>query len=163
MDYEAMLAKSARSGVSLDTEAGAAALERFKRFFGNLTPERVRNDAAFVYAADAILHDTLATHEGVEAIQAYLLRTAERAAGVKVDILRVLTDGSDAFLVWRMDITWSAFRQKGRTTRSHGMSHIRFDADGKVALHHDFWDSASGFFEHLPLVGTLIRWIKRKV
>ncbi len=159
----AKTAKSARSGVSLDTETGTAALERFNHFFADLTPERVRNDTALVYAADAILHDTLATHEGMEAVRAYLLRTAERAAGVKVDIIRVLTDGSDAFLVWRMDITWSAFRQKGRTTRSHGMSHIRFDADGKVALHHDFWDSAGGFFEHLPLVGTLIRWIKRRV
>lgn len=163
MDYNAMLGKTATAGVSLGGEAGSAALERFKRFFSDLTPQRVRNDAASVYAANAILHDTLATHEGVEAIRAYLMRTAERASGVKVDIQRVLIEGNDAFLVWRMDITWSAFRQKGRTTRSHGMSHIRFDNDGKVALHHDFWDSAGGFFEHLPLVGGLIRWVKRRV
>lgn len=158
-----MLAKTAGTGVTLESAAGAAALERFERFFSDLTPERVKADAASVYAADAILHDTLATHEGVEAIRDYLLRTAERASGVKVEILRVLTDGSDAFLVWRMDITWSAFRKKGQTTRSHGMSQIRFDADGKVALHHDFWDSAGGFFEHLPVVGSLIRWIKGRV
>jgi hypothetical protein len=52
--------------------------------------------------------------------------------------------------------------RRGVLTRSFGMSHIRFDAEDRVALYQDFWDSAAGLFEHVPVVGGLIRTIKRR-
>jgi hypothetical protein len=145
-----------------DSPEEREALERFARFFSDMTPERVRNEIDAVYAADAILHDTLATHLGLAAIKPYFLKTAERAGGVRVTIDQTIREDYDYYIRWTMDITWSAFR-KGETTRSVGMSQLRFDAEGRVVLHHDFWDSTSGFFQYLPLLGPLIRWIKRKV
>ncbi|MDZ7644911.1 MAG: hypothetical protein U5K76_12275 [Woeseiaceae bacterium] len=29
--------------------------------------------------------------------------------------------------------------------------------DGRVALHQDFWDAAGGLYEHVPMLGGLIR------
>jgi hypothetical protein len=144
------------------SQAEAEALERFRRFFSDMTPARVEAEAPTVYAEDAILHDTLVTHRGLGAIMPYLRKTAERASGVRVTVDQVLREGPDFYLRWTMDITWSAF-QKGRTTRSVGMSQLRFDPRGRVVLHHDFWDAGSAFFAHLPVVGPLIRWIKRRV
>lgn len=53
--------------------------------------------------------------------------------------------------------------RRGELTRSLGVSHMSFDAEGRVALHRDFWDSASGLLEHVPVVGGLIRTIKRRL
>ena len=39
---------------------------------------------------------------------------------------------------------------------------VRFDAQGRVVLHQDFWDATAGVFEHVPVVGTAIRGIKAK-
>jgi hypothetical protein len=41
------------------------------------------------------------------------------------------------------------------------MSRVRFDAGGRVVLHQDYWDSASGLFEHVPVLGGLIRAVKK--
>ena len=139
----------------------AAALARFSAFFQNMDPDQVARTAREVYAADAWLYDTLVLHHGLESIEPYFVRTAERAAGVRVEILDVLRKGPDFYVKWIMDIEWSAFR-KGTTTRSFGMSHLRFNREGRVILHYDFWDSTNGFFEHLPVIGRILKWIKRK-
>jgi hypothetical protein len=139
-----------------------AALARFQAFFENMSPDQVRRSVEEVYAPDAILYDTLVLHEGIEQIRPYFIRTAERAKGVRVKVLDILRSGNDFYLKWSMEIDWSAFK-KGKTTRSFGMSHLRFNSDGRVILHYDFWDAANGFFEHLPILGAAIRWIKSKV
>ena len=164
-DYETLLqlTESAGSKVAApETNEEAAALGRFKEFFSNMTPDRVRNQVDSVYDKDAYLYDTLALHHGIDAIRPYFIRTAERADGVTVEILDTIRKGNDFYVKWSMDITWSAFK-KGKTTRSFGISHIRFGETGKVVLHYDFWDSTNGFFEHLPIIGGLIRWVKRRV
>ena len=144
------------------SDAEAEAIARFKAFFENMTPDQVRQHVGEVYAPDAWLYDTLVLHHGIEAIRPYFIHTAERASGVRVEVLDVLRSGDDFHIKWQMDIDWSRF-QKGKTTRSFGMSHLRFNAAGQVVMHYDFWDSANGFFEHLPLLGALIRWVKRMV
>lgn len=167
LSYAEMLAATDPETVGGTLEPGSpaedAALERFCRFFSDLTPERVERECREVYAPGAILHDTLVTHRGIDAIEPYFLATAKRARSVTVTVDQTLREGVDYYVRWTMDITWSAFREKGKTTRSVGMSHLRFDPSGRVVLHHDFWDSAGGFFQHLPAVGALIRWVKRRV
>ena len=161
-----MLAKTdaaAREAPPPGSPEERVAIERFKAFFSDMTPERVRRECALVYANEAILHDTLVTHLGLEEIVPYFIKTAERSDGVNVVVDQVIREGVDFYIRWTMDIRWSAFRYKGQTTRSVGMSHLRFGGDGRVILHHDFWDSAGGFFVYLPIVGPLIRWIKKKV
>jgi len=44
-----------------------------------------------------------------------------------------------------------------------GMSELTFTADGKVARHIDHWDASKAFYEKLPLVGALLRAIRRRV
>jgi hypothetical protein len=43
-----------------------------------------------------------------------------------------------------------------------GATHIVFDAGGAVLLHRDYWDAAEELYEKLPLLGTLMRWLKRR-
>jgi hypothetical protein len=40
---------------------------------------------------------------------------------------------------------------------------LRFDRAGRVVLHQDFWDPAAGFYEHLPVLGPVLRWIKSQI
>ena len=46
--------------------------------------------------------------------------------------------------------------------RIHGTSHIRFAADGRVQYHRDYWDAAGELYEQLPLVGLLMRFLKKR-
>jgi hypothetical protein len=43
-----------------------------------------------------------------------------------------------------------------------GASHIVFNAQGLVSLHRDYWDAAEELYEKLPIVGSVMRWLKRR-
>jgi hypothetical protein len=48
------------------------------------------------------------------------------------------------------------------TQRVRGATHQRFGADGLIVEHRDYWDVAEELYEKLPLLGTLMRWLKRR-
>jgi hypothetical protein len=43
-----------------------------------------------------------------------------------------------------------------------GGTHLVFNDEGLVTLHRDYWDAAEELYEKLPLVGGLMRWLKRR-
>lgn len=72
-----------------------------------------------------------------------------------------VVQGDSAFLVWDF-----LFRFRGRGFEVEqcvrGATHLRFAADGRVLLHRDYWDAAEELYEKLPVVGSLMRWLKRR-
>lgn len=50
----------------------------------------------------------------------------------------------------------------GRSIDIPGMSALRLDAQGMIADHVDYWDSAE-LFACFPLVGSATRWLKRRL
>jgi hypothetical protein len=45
----------------------------------------------------------------------------------------------------------------------HGVTHLCFDTDGLVCLHRDYWDPAEELYERLPIIGSLMRWLKKRL
>lgn len=43
------------------------------------------------------------------------------------------------------------------------MTHLRFDGEGRVAYHQDYWDSGANLFEKIPVLGSGIRAVKRRL
>ena len=71
-------------------------------------------------------------------------------------------DSNRATLIWDFDFRIRKLAPH-RPRRISGNSVIRFGADGRVLEHIDYWDAASELYEHLPLIGTLLRWLKRRM
>lgn len=68
--------------------------------------------------------------------------------------------GRHGYLRW----TFTARSKKGSATwRFEGMSEIVFDDDGLIGEHLDHWDAASQLYEKLPLIGMVLRAIRRKL
>mgnify|MGYP003402137732 FL=1 len=44
-----------------------------------------------------------------------------------------------------------------------GVSHLRFDAEGMVNYHRDYWDAAEELYMKLPAVGWLMRGLRRMI
>jgi hypothetical protein len=57
-----------------------------------------------------------------------------------------------------------SFRLKGTCApiTIHGSSHLRFNAVHQVIYHRDYWDAAEELYEKIPVLGSLMRLIKRK-
>ncbi len=160
--YRAALASAtSKSTLAKGSDAERAAIARVKDFLSVMTADSVRAKAKLVYSDDAYLNDTLKTLRGNAAIEAYFLATVEGAESITVQFDDVAESGGNYYFRWVMDTRLKKLR-KGETIRTIGVTHIRFAADGRVALHQDFWDSTAGVFEHVPAVGTMIRGIKAK-
>ncbi len=136
------------------------AIERFQGLLSDFKALDFRSRIAEVYAADAFFNDTLKTVHGAAAIESYLAHSAQAVDGATVDFLSVVSNSGDYYFRWAMKIRFKQFA-RGEDKHSVGMSHIRFDSEGKVVLHQDFWDSTGGFFEHLPALGWMLRRVKK--
>jgi hypothetical protein len=139
-----------------------AAIERFENFLSEMTAEKVRAQTKDVYAADAFLNDTLKTLHGADEIQAYFLATMDNAESVIVRFEDVAEVNGNYYFRWVMDVKFRKFK-KGQTIRTIGVTHIRFNEEGKVVMHQDYWDSAAGLYEHVSVVGGMIRWIRGRL
>ncbi len=141
----------------------AQALARFASFFSNLAPDRVQALLAQTYAADVYFNDTLKAIQGLDALGPYLNDSAEGAEECRVDVHETTRTANDEHLVrWSMMIRFKKLK-RGVDTWSIGMSHLRFDAQGRVVYQQDYWNAADGLYQHIPLLGTAIAAIKRRL
>lgn len=137
-----------------------AALDRAITFFEALSEQDVdRLDA--IYAPDAWFKDPFNEVRGTAAIRkvfAHMFVVMDRPRFIIRD--RV-SDGNQAFLVWDFE-----FRFRRGSPRSpqciRGCTQLRFDEHGRIAYHRDFWDAAEELYEKLPVLGALMRWLRRK-
>jgi hypothetical protein len=72
-----------------------------------------------------------------------------------------VVDGPQAFLTWEFRFRFKRF---DTTTLQavRGASHVVFNEQGLVTLHRDYWDAAEELYEKLPLVGGVMRWLKKR-
>jgi limonene-1,2-epoxide hydrolase len=165
MSYEEALVYTAApevGHVEPESEAEKAAIERFSRFIGDMEAASIGKSAQQVYAEDAYFNDTIKELTGNEAIGTYLAESLEATERVEVEVVDVARSGIDYYYRWRMDIKFRNLNNGG-WARSEGMSHIRFNAEGRVVLHRDYWDAAGGLFAYMPIIGSVLQWIKGRI
>lgn len=160
--YQQHMAKAGHGKVAEGADEEAA-LERFKGFLQGIGDARfIRENTLEVYAADAYLDDTLVTHHGAAAIEEYFLKTAANLKDCKVTIDDVAKSGPDYYVRWTMLFSATAMRG-GDPVESIGISQVRFNREGKVTFHQDFWDAGRNFFGHLPVAGGVIDIIRKRL
>jgi ketosteroid isomerase-like protein len=147
-------------GEALDALMVERGVARFRAFFENVTADGVRQKAPELYAEDVWFNDTLKTLRGRAAVEAYFLKTLDHVESFGAAVDDVAVSGVNVYVRWTMAVRFKGAKEPVRTI---GMTLLRFDRDGRVVLHQDFWDPAAGFYEHLPVVGGLLRWIKSKI
>ncbi|MEJ6580206.1 MAG: nuclear transport factor 2 family protein [Akkermansiaceae bacterium] len=161
--YEKAMAQAGEQGPAPGTPEEAAAITTFTDFLKNVgNKDYIKQNTAKAYAPEAYLDDTIVTHYGPEEIKKYFLATAETMTGFEVRILDQARSGPDHYIRWKM--IFSAPKLGGGTPiHSVGMSQVRFNEDGQVAFHQDFWDSGKNIYGQIPIVGGFISIIRNRM
>jgi ketosteroid isomerase-like protein len=137
----------------------ADAVARARAFFESITPESAaRIDE--IYAADAWFKDPFNEVRGAAAIRRIFTHMFEQVDAPRFVVREVLAQGDGAFLTW--DFLFRLPRLGGDEQCIHGASHLKFDPAGRIAYHRDYWDAAEELYEKLPVLGALMRWLKRR-
>jgi ketosteroid isomerase-like protein len=138
----------------------SAAATRLAQYFASLRPESVASLAQH-YAADARFKDPFNDVRGIAAIApifAHMFSALERPHFV---VTGQVVQGLHCFMTWEFRFGFKNFK-RGQEQVILGATQLVFSAHGLVTLHRDYWDAAEELYEKLPLLGSLMRWLKRK-
>ena len=138
----------------------SAALARLVDYWQTLTPATV-DAIAMVYADDAYFRDPFNEVKGIEKVRHIFSDMFVRLEEPRFNIIETIEEPHGALLIWDFTFRIKALKPE-LTRRIHGTSHIRFVADGRVQYHRDYWDAAGELYEQLPVVGSLMRWLKKR-
>lgn len=127
--------------------------------FEHLTPADLPR-LAEVYRDDATFKDPFNEVRGVVAIRAIFKHMFATLDAPRFVVHEAIVQGDQCFLVWDFVFRMRRFRSGELTVR--GGSHLRLAADGRVAMHRDYWDAAEELYAKLPVIGALMRWLKRQ-
>lgn len=154
------------SNASVASAANAAlttvtAVHRLAQLYEDLSPELLPQ-LAQCYASGARFKDPFNDIQGVPAIVRVFEHMFASMEEPRFVVTQRIVQGEQAFLVWEF-----YFRLRHKRLRSEqfirGSSHLQFDAQGLVVLHRDYWDTAEELYEKLPVLGWLMRWLRRQM
>lgn len=133
------------------------ALDAYVRFLESLDESSLPAIERYC-APDVIFRDPFNDVVGVERYRRVLAKMFEDLDTFCFTVITRSRVGEEAFLRWRFE-----YRIKPGTPWQiiQGMTHLRLDAQGRVAFHEDYWDPASQLYERVPILGWVLRKIRR--
>ena len=140
------------------TEHSRATIERLVTFYSALQPEHLAQIEQ-LYTADARFKDPFNEVQGVAAIRGIFEHMFHRLERPRFVVTQQVVDDDRAFLVW--DFHFS-FRGEATPRTIRGGSFLRCTPDGRVSEHRDYWDAAEELYEKIPVLGAVMRWLKRR-
>lgn len=129
-------------------------------YFENLSPASVAHIGQF-YAAQARFKDPFNDVTGISDIRRIFEHMFVALIAPRFVVRAQICQGEQCFLTWEFRFQFRNYRV-GTEQVILGASHLVFDAQGLVVLHRDYWDAAEELYEKLPLVGSVMRWLKRR-
>lgn len=136
------------------------ATERLRHFFETISLDTVAHVRA-LYAPTAWFKDPFNEVKGVAAIENIFRHMFEQVQTPHFVIHDTALQDNGAFLTWDF-----RFRRKGRhgdIEIIRGATHVRYDRYGRVTYHRDYWDAAEELYAKLPILGGLMRFLRRRL
>lgn len=125
--------------------------------FETLTPATVDSLAA-LYADDARFRDPFNDVRGRAAVARIFSHMYSQVDAPRFEVTSSQCVADTAWLEWVMH-----FEMRGRPQAIVGATRLLFDTQGRVTDHRDYWDAAQELYEKLPLIGSVLRAIRRRL
>lgn len=134
-----------------------ATLAAYARLYEELSPERL-DEMRELLARGVRFKDPFNEVRGVDAMLR-VMAAMFRLGTPQFEVLDRVASGRAGYILWR----YTSDRDNARAWIIRGMTELRFDAEGRVAEHIDHWDAAEQVYEKLPVIGSLLRLVRRRL
>ncbi|ROM57476.1 transcriptional regulator [Pseudomonas poae] len=114
-----------------------------------------------LYSPDIVFADPLHEVHGLPAIHRYFTQLYSQVSQLRFDFqgFDQVAEG-EGYLRWNMSFRHPRLNH-GDEINVQGCSHLMWH--DKVYRHRDYFDAGALLYEHLPVFGRLIRWLKRRI
>jgi len=140
----------------------SAQKDHIKKFFNHLSMSTLKLVDEF-YAPEAEFNDPVVHIKGRQKITEYYRGLYQNVESIQFEFPSIVEEGTTCCAVWTMHLR--AKKLKGGEPLSiPGMSHLVFEPDSLlVGYHRDYFDMGAFIYEHIPLLGAVIRTIKKRL
>jgi ketosteroid isomerase-like protein len=136
------------------------AVERIVVFFETLAPRSLNRISEF-YTERAYFKDPFNEVLGAPEVKHIFEHMFEVLDEPRFIITGRVVEVDQCFLSWDFHFRFKKFKSGVHQT-IRGATHLKFAADGRIRFHRDYWDAAEELYEKLPVVGGLMRWLKKR-
>ena len=129
-------------------------------FFETLSPQSVAQ-LHTIYDAQARFKDPFNEVQGLPEIERIFQHMYVALDQPHFVVTGQVVDGQQAFLTWEFRFRFKRF-DTITLQAVRGASHVVFNEQGLVTMHRDYWDAAEELYEKLPVLGGVMRWLKKR-
>ncbi|MDO9477968.1 MAG: nuclear transport factor 2 family protein [Pseudohongiella sp.] len=144
---------------SVSENLRTALLNDFKDFYRNPGIASLENIQR-VYTQDVEFRDPAHALHGRLAVKNYLRSLYASTKHIKFDYLEEQIGEHTATIVWQMTFSHTSLNG-GNPVEVRGVTLIRFT--DRVYYHEDFFDLGAMLYRHVPILGSVIRYINNRL
>ena len=144
---------------------GAQRVSDLIEMFQTLEPSGL-SDLEKFYSQDAVFRDPFNAVQGREAIRGIFAHMFDALQEPHFVVHDRMLDGEQVFLTWSFYFKIKGF-DGSKMQVIEGSSHLRWSltSEGvwKIDLHRDYWDAAQELYEKFPLLGWVLRLMRKRL
>lgn len=134
--------------------------QAYADFFESINPSTSLEEYSKVFDKNVYFQDPFQKINGVEKVYDVFEHMYATLYDPKFDVKEIISEKECAYLRWDFSYQRSSRHDIEKFT---GVSRVQFLESGKVISHIDYWDAAENIYEKIPLLGSILRQIKKRI
>lgn len=115
-----------------------------------------------IYTDDIHFIDPAHEIRGLDNLLNYFKHLYANVERIEFDFFDQISDSDSGYVRWTMRFSHPRLKG-GADIVVPGSTHLKFSADNKAHYHHDYFDLGTMLYQHLPILGSIIRTINRRL
>ena len=136
-------------------------MEQFLKVYQDLNLDNI-DSIEEIYGHDIHFIDPAHEIRGLAELRMYFENLYKNINTIHFDFLHPARAQDQGYVQWQMIFSHSRLKN-GQDISVHGASFLKFSPDNKVHFHRDYFDLGSMLYQHLPLLGTVVKSINRRL
>ncbi len=135
-------------------------IENYLLFFSNLTNTNTKEEYREFFDENSYFEDPFHKVVGVDTIYKIFENMYQKLHNPRFEIIEHISNENTSYIKWNF---YYQIAYDSEIFSFVGVSRVVFNHYGIVKEHIDFWDAGNNIYEKIPILGFIIRLIKRKL
>jgi ketosteroid isomerase-like protein len=136
-------------------------LSIFKQTYDNLD----KSNIAIIdnlYAEDVVFIDPFHEIHTRDNLSQYFAQLYQNVDNIRFDFHHEMSNGNEHYIAWEMALEHPKLNQ-GIAFVVAGTTFLKNNEQGKVYYHRDYFDAGAMLYEQVPVIGPVVKWLKKKL
>ena len=133
----------------------AVMISDFIKLISTFDSESLR-DLPEIYSPTIEFEDPINTVQGLDNLYLVFEDLLKVFSEIEIQVKETSSTDHTAFVRWLM-----TYRFRKKKYSIDGVTHLKFDSSGLICKHKDYWDASFPLYGTFPMLGSLMRGIKK--